>query len=42
MVKCVIARFVKQDVVKLVIFTVADASTTIIAVQISNQKMDHH
>ena len=42
MVKCVIARFIKQDVVKLVIFTVTDASTTIIAVQRSNQRMDHH
>ena len=42
MVKCVIARFVKQDVVKLVIFTVADASTTIIAVQIPNQRRDHY
>jgi hypothetical protein len=42
MVKCVIAMFVKQYVVKLVIFTDADASTTIIVVHISNQRMDHH
>jgi hypothetical protein len=34
--------FVKQYVVKLVIFTDADASTTIIVVHISNQRMDHH
>ena len=42
MVKCVSSRFVKPDVVKLVIFTAADASTTIIVVQISNQRKDRH
>jgi signal recognition particle receptor subunit beta len=42
MVKCVSSRFVKHEVVKLVIFTVIDASTTIIVAQISNQRKDRH
>jgi hypothetical protein len=40
MVKWVSVRFVKHDVIKLVIFTVAGASTTIIAVQKSNLRKD--
>jgi len=42
MVKWVRVRFVKHDVVKLVIFTVTDASTTIIVVQKSNLRKDRH